>query len=348
MKALTILPGQPYSAELRDVPEPSSAEGDILCEMKMVGVCGTDFEITEGHYGEAPAGSDFLILGHESLGKVIEAPAQSPFRAGDLIVGFVRRPDPVPCPNCATGEWDMCRNGLFKEHGIKQLHGYASDRYRLNAEYALKLAPQLESVGVLLEPTSVVAKAWEQTLKIYSRSVVEPKVALITGAGPVGLLAAMIGVQKGFEVHVLDQMKDGIKPKLVQELGAFYHWDYADFEKDHLEFDVTLECTGAPALIFSLFNSIKPDGVLCLAGVSPSGRNFATDIGKLNLNIVLQNEVIFGSVNANRRHYAQAADFLGKANLAWLQKMITRQIPLANWQKAFKRESDDIKVVLVP
>jgi threonine dehydrogenase-like Zn-dependent dehydrogenase len=348
MKALTLIPGKTNSTQLREVAEPPLHEGGLLCEMLMIGVCGTDFEISSGKYGQAPEGSEFLILGHESLGRVIEAPAASEFKKGDLIVGFVRRPDPVPCRNCAKGEWDMCQNGLFQERGIKGLNGFASQRYRISEEYALKLDDRLESVGVLLEPTSVVAKAWEQTLRIASRSVVAPRTALITGAGPVGLLAAMIGIQKGLEVHVLDRVKDGPKPELVRALGATYHSDRADFAKLKLEFDVTIECTGAPELILQLFNDIPADGILCLAGVSSGGREFPTDIGALNLKIVLQNEVIFGSVNANRRHYELAAEALRKADLGWLQKVITRKVPLDRWEDAFKKEPTDIKVVLVP
>jgi threonine dehydrogenase-like Zn-dependent dehydrogenase len=348
MKALTVLPKKSSSLKLREVPEPELQNDDLLCEMLMVGICGTDIEISEGHYGEAPKGSEYLIIGHESLGRVIQAPAESEFKKGDLVVGFVRRPDPIPCAHCAIGEWDMCENDLYLERGIKGLHGYASDRYRLEEKYCIKLVPALAEVGVLIEPTSVVAKAWDQTFRIASRSKVQPKTALITGAGPVGLLAAMIGIQKGLEVHVLDHVEAGPKVDLVKELGATYHSDLQSLENTKIEFDVSLECTGVPEVILNLFQHIKSDGVLCLAGISSGGRNFPLDLGALNLKMVLQNELIFGSVNANRLHYELAQKYLLGAQPSWLKKLITRKIPLSEWESGIKKQKTDIKVVLVP
>src|SRR5919199_2884617 len=157
------------------------------------------------------------------LEEVPEPPAASGLAPGDLVVGIVRRPDPVPCPNCAAGEWDMCRNGRYTEHGIKGLHGFGSQRYRLDPAFAIRLDPGLESVGVLTEPTTIVAKAWDHIERIGSRAVWEPRVVLVTGAGPIGLLAALLGVQRGLEVHVVDRVTEGPKPALVADLGAHYH-----------------------------------------------------------------------------------------------------------------------------
>lgn len=344
MNALTFVPGTPDSVALRTVAEPDLCDGEILCEILNVGICGTDLEIRQGKYGEAPKGSAYLILGHESLGRVISSPVSSSFQSGDLIVGFVRHPDPVPCANCANGEWDMCRNGLYSERGIKWLHGFASERFRLTGKFSLKLNSSLERVGVLIEPTSIVAKAWEQVFRISARGSVPPRCALVTGAGPVGLLAALLGRQRGLEVHVFDLVKDGPKPELVRDLGATYHSSLDTLK--NLVFDATLECTGAPELIWNLFEQIQPDGILCLAGVSSGGRLFPSDIGALNREIVLQNELIFGSVNANRRHYEAAAKALTSANPAWLERLITRRVPLGRWQEAFQKEKTDIKVVL--
>ena len=139
------------------------------------------------------------------------------------MVGIVRRPDAVPCGPCAAGEWDFCANGEYTERGIKQLHGYGSERWRVEPEFAVKLDPELEDVGVLLEPTTVVAKAWEQIERIGARATFAPHRVLVTGAGPIGLLAALLAAQRGYEVHVLDQVTDGPKPELVARLGATYH-----------------------------------------------------------------------------------------------------------------------------
>src|SRR3954466_7689792 len=170
MQALTVQPGVSGSATVRDVPEPPEADGPVLVDGLAMGVCGTDIEISAGEYGVAPPGEDHLILGHESLGRVREAPPDSGLTTGDLVVGIVRRPDPVPCANCAVGEWDMCRNGRYTERGIKALHGYASERYRVHPEFAVGLEPDLDRVGMLLEPTTVVAKAWEHLEKIGHRA----------------------------------------------------------------------------------------------------------------------------------------------------------------------------------
>ena len=139
MRALTVVPGQADSARLDEVDEPDAGDGDVLVETRLIGVCGTDLEIVRGEYGWAPVGRERLILGHESLGRVLSAPATSGLAAGDLVVGIVRRPDPVPCANCAVGEWDMCRNGRYRERGIKELHGFASERQRGFADFLFAL-----------------------------------------------------------------------------------------------------------------------------------------------------------------------------------------------------------------
>ena len=212
MRAITVVPRQAGSARLDDVPEPDPSEGAVLVDGLALGICGTDGEIIRGEYAWAPEGEERLILGHESLGRVREAPEDSGLSAGDLVVGIVRRPDPVPCACCARGEWDFCRNGRYTERGIKEMHGYGSERWRVEPEFAVRLDPALEDVGVLLEPTSVVAKAWEQIERIGGRACFDARRVLVTGAGPIGLLAALLAVQRGYEVHVLDRVTDGPKP----------------------------------------------------------------------------------------------------------------------------------------
>ena len=116
------------------IPEPATGDGSVLVEAIAVGVCGTDVEIVEGKYGWAPPGKTRLVLGHESLGRVLDPDGSGSLREGLLVVGIVRRPDPVPCPNCAVGEWDMCRNGQYTERGIKQIDGFMSERWRIEPE----------------------------------------------------------------------------------------------------------------------------------------------------------------------------------------------------------------------
>ena len=270
MQAITVEPKKAGSAQLEDVPEPDMRDGAVLVGAIAVGVCGTDVEIVEGKYGWAPPGKTRLVLGHESLGRVVDPGPAGGLTKGDLVVGIVRRPDPVPCPNCAVGEWDMCRNGQYTERGIKQIDGYMSERWRIEPEYAMKIDHSLGILGVLLEPTTVVTKAWEQVVAVGQRAFWEPRTVLVTGAGPIGLLAALIGVQHGLEVHVLDRAESGPKPALVQALGAKYHTGTATtvgFEPD----DIIVECTGVGSVVTDAIQAVGAGGIMCLTGVGSGG-----------------------------------------------------------------------------
>ncbi|HEU5115379.1 MAG TPA: glucose 1-dehydrogenase [Isosphaeraceae bacterium] len=344
MRALTVLPGHGDSARLEEVPEPPIEDGPVLVQVLSIGVCGTDAEILSGKYGEAPPGRERLVIGHESLGRVLEAPGDSGLKAGDLVVGIVRRPDPVPCVNCAVDQWDFCRNGLYTERGIKGRDGYCSERYRIEPKFAVKVDARLGDLGVLLEPASVLAKAWMQIERIGARSEWAPKSVLVTGAGPIGLLAALMGVQRGLEVRVLDRVTDGPKPGLVKDLGATYH--RGDLNRAADGVDVVIECTGVSQLVFDVMGRTAPNGIVCLTGVSSGGRPLSADIGALNRAMVLENDVVFGSVNANRTHYEAGAEALAKADRAWLERLVTRRVRLDDWRQALDRQPDDVKPVI--
>lgn len=344
MKALTIVPGTPNSASIQNVPDPSPSDGVILVRALDLGICGTDFELISADYGWPPPGHRHLVIGHESLGRVEEAPANSGFAKGDLVVGIVRRPDPVPCVACAVGEWDMCRNGQYTERGIKERDGFASEMWRIEPEFAVKLDSGLRDVGVLTEPTSVVAKAWDHITRIGERAEWKPKTVLVTGAGPIGLLAALLGAQRGLEVHVLDRVKEGPKPELVQSLGGTYHT--GPVNDIGLAPDVIIECTGVASVIAETINHLGNDGILCLAGVSSHNQQVSLDLGTINRTMVLENTAIFGSVNANRKHWEMAEKALVQADRKWLAGLISRREPLDKWQQALQRHPDDIKVVI--
>ncbi len=345
MRALTVVPLQSGSLAVTEVPDPEPGPGELLVEGIALGVCGTDREIAGGEYGWAPPGADRLILGHESLGRVRSAPPDSGFAAGDLVVGIVRRPDPDPCPACGRGEFDMCRNGKYTERGIKEIHGYGSELWTVESDYVVKLDPELESVGMLLEPTTVVAKAWDHIERIGNRAWFGPRRVLVTGAGPIGQLAALLGVQRGLEVHVLDRVADGLKPDLVRQLGAHYHnTSIPEIAREAMP-DIIIEATGAAQLVLDAMEYNAPAGIVCLTGVSSGGHTLGIDAGQVNRQIVLENDVVFGSVNANRRHYEQGADALAKADRSWLEKLVTKRIPLERAAEAFD-PGDDIKVVL--
>lgn len=344
MKAITIVPGTPNSVSVQDVPEPPASDGAVLVRALELGICGTDFELISAEYGWPPRTGDHLILGHESLGVVEDAPGDSAFKKGDLVVGIVRHPDPVPCVACAVDEWDMCRNSKYTERGIKEINGFGAERWRSDPGFVVKLDPKLSDRGVLMEPTTILAKAWDHISHIGERALWKPKTVLVTGAGPVGLLGALIGAQRGLEVHVLDIVTSGPKPQLVQDLGGKYHTGPLD--KLGFSPDVIIECTGVASVIVEAINLLGNDGILCLAGVSSHGQQQTLDIGKINRTMVLENSVIFGTVNANRKHYQMAAEVLAKADPNWLARMISRREPLSNWKKAFERHPDDIKVVI--
>jgi threonine dehydrogenase-like Zn-dependent dehydrogenase len=342
MRALSVVPGRPETATVEDRPDPPATDGAVLVDGLLMGVCGTDVEIVKDGYGIPPAGATALVLGHESLGRVRQATADSGFAAGDLVAGVVRRPD--GCPACADDQWDMCLTGGYVERGIKGADGYGATSWRADPRFLVKLDPELGDLGVLLEPTSVVAKAWDQVDRIGSRAYWAPKTALVTGAGPIGLLAAMLGVQRGLEVTVIDLATDGPKPALVADLGAAY--SSKKVGELGLRPDVVIECTGVGQVVWECLDHTGPNAVVALTGISASRAEMQTQFTALNKELVLTNEVVFGSVNAGRRHYEQAAAALGAADKTWLQRLVTRRIPLDRWAESLTKGDDDVKVVI--
>lgn len=342
MQAVTVIPGRAGSVRLDNVLEPGAEFGSVVVEALAVGVCGTDAEIASGSYGWAPPGKERLILGHESLGRVVD-PGPSGFAVGEHVVGVVRRPDPVPCANCAVGEWDMCSNGGYTERGIKQLDGFMVERWRIEPEYAVRVDTSLGLLGVLLEPTTVVAKAWGHIIAIGQRTFWEGRTVVVVGAGPIGLLAALIGVQLRCDVHVFDRVTSGLKPTLVEELGASYHTGaIADLA---LSPDIVVECTGVGELVRQAIHATAPGGIVCLTGIGPPSASNA-DSSALATETVLKNLVVFGSVNANRRHYYRAAQVLARSDRSWLEQLVTRRVGPDDIERALERTPDDIKVVI--
>lgn len=345
MRAITIKPGEADSARLDTVDEPPASFGSVLVRALALGVCATDRHIVAGKVGEAPLFSERLVLGHESYGEVLEAPADSGFAPGDRVVGIVREPDPEPCPSCAAGEWDMCSNGHYVEHGIKRLHGFGAERFRLAPEFAVKAEPSLGDLAVLLEPASIVAKAWDHIERIGQRfRSWQPRRVLVTGAGPIGVLAALLGRQRGYEVHVLDRNEDGPKPALIRDLGAHHHTGPMDAVRP-LRPDIVIECTSAPPVIADALTVAGPNGIVCLLGQCGSHtRPF--DLGAFNDRLMMGNNVVFGAVNANRTHFDMAHEALLKADRDWLARIITRRVPLSKFGDALAKRAGDIKVVI--
>jgi threonine dehydrogenase-like Zn-dependent dehydrogenase len=237
----------------------------------------------------------------------------------------------------------MCTNGRYTERGIKGRDGYLSERWRIEPEYAVRIDSSLGLLGVLMEPTSVVAKAWEHVVRVATRAFWEPRTVLVIGAGPIGLLAAMIGVQLGFDTHVLDQVTTGPKPELVRQLGATYH--AGGLTDSGIRADIVIECTGVGQLVLDAIGAARPGGVVCLTGVGVDQQGLTVPAG-LARDMVLNSLVVLGSVNANRRHYRRAANRLAAADRSFLEGLITRCVTLDRWEDALQRRPDDVKVVV--
>ncbi|MDQ3874225.1 MAG: glucose 1-dehydrogenase [Actinomycetota bacterium] len=350
MKAVVIAPGTAHSDELVDLEEPTQHGGKAVVETLAVGVCGTDSELVEGRYGEAPANESRLVIGHESLGRVVHG--TDGLRAGQLVAAIVRRPDPVPCPNCAVDEWDMCLNGRYTERGIKGAHGFLAERYTEAAKFLVPVPDAVADVGVLVEPASVVAKGMEQVDRIQKRLRWEPKRAVVLGAGPVGLLAAAVARLRGFETVVYDRVNDGPKPDLARQLGAEYVHARDGLRRDldgEEQIDLIFEATGYSPLAFEAMDVVGRNGIVCLCGVSSGTRTLEVSADSLELEMVLENKVVFGTVNANRRHFEAAVGDLNTSERrwpGWLAQLITRRVPIERYADAFARAETEVKVLI--
>jgi threonine dehydrogenase-like Zn-dependent dehydrogenase len=369
--AMTVTPGRPSTADVTALDRPPG-RGSILVDGLTAGVCGTDREIVEHGMGYPPHGEDRLVLGHESVGRVREAPAGSQFATGDLVAGIVRRPEPDPCEACRAGEVDACLDGRYRSRGISGLHGYGATGWFLEPEFAVRLNPGLGERGVLIEPASVLAKAWEQIDRIASRSPRGEERILVLGAGPIGLLATLFSTRRGHETHVYDRADAGIKPELVRALGATYHQAQAhrthrtaasDLESIKANPTIVIDCTGVPALALGAVEQAAPHMIVCLIGLpeaaesrqrqgasgdgqEPLGALDAVASSTLVRTLVRRNGVLFGTVNAGHRHFQAADAALAATDRTWLDALITRRVPLSSWTAALRPRPDDVKVVV--
>jgi len=356
MRAVAVVPGRHGSAHLEDhAPDPEPAEGDVLVRVLEAGVCGTDVEIHEGLYGEAPPGSPFLVLGHENLGVVEASPSGAYVQPGDLVVATVRRPCPESCRPCANGQNDMCLTGHFTERGIRGRHGFMSERYAESPAYLVKLPAHLRPFGVLLEPMSVVQKGIDHAYRIQQRLSWEPRTAVVLGAGPIGILAAVSLRLRGLEVTVAAREVEGsFKDLLLREAGIHYSSTasvpLADLPGKTGPVDLVFEATGAVPVIFPAMRMLGPDGVCILSSVTGGPESVEVDLSTWNREMVLGNRVVFGTVNASRAHFESGARDLEIAEgrlPGWLARLVTRRLPFTDIATALVRRHEDIKTVLV-
>ena len=357
-----------------DVPEPELNSPDqLLIRVLEVGICGTDRAIVRGDAGEVPPGADYLILGHEMLGEVVAAGsgASADYAPGDLVVCTVRRPCRLPeCPTCAHGESDMCYTGKFTERGILHADGYMTSRIVESTEFTVKLPPELRPYGVLMEPTTVVEKAileavlvqhrldWVRELnneRAIARDWRFVRRALVAGAGPIGTMAAFLLRLHGVETHVTDIVPTGgYKASLVESIGARY-WNSletppAEIARQAGNLDLIVEATGVAPVAWELLGALGVNGVLVFTGVpGDRGGEFQVQGGHLMRQQVLWNQIVMGSVNANRSYFVHAVKDLTEIARRWpeaLAGVITAHHPMEDYESALTTQpKDEVKAV---
>jgi threonine dehydrogenase-like Zn-dependent dehydrogenase len=311
--------------------------------------CGTDREINAGEYGTAPDGFDFLVLGHENLGQVVEVGANvTEFQPGDTVVGTVRRPGKSLYD--VIGEQDMTTDSEYFERGISRLHGYFAEMYVENADFMVKLPPTLKEVGVLLEPLSIVEKGLQQAYEIQERAKIwSPKRAAVIGTGSVGLLTVMAMRMRNLEVHAFgkDTREGYLNADLCEEIGAKYYstaeTTVAETGKSVGGFDIILECTGYSPIIWDAAQGLAKNGVLILTSVTGGERTAEIASDKINIEFVLGNKLMFGTVNAAREHFALGVKDLALCeamHAGWLSKMLTHPVSgIENFAQIFQNLS---------
>ena len=349
MRAIAVTPGQKRSARVMDVDDPRPARGDLLVHGVRLGLCGTDHEINEGLYGMSPPGSDFLILGHESLGRIERGTDDLP--AGTFVVGLVRHPD--ECPNCRHGEPDMCLWGTYREHGIDELHGFGSEWWVDTPDFVVAVPAALCARGVLAEPTSIVEKAIRQAYGAQKRMFWDPQRAIVAGAGPIGILGALLLRLRGLQVTLFERSEKPERRALLARAGIAYAatsvTPLADIAAGAGHLDLAVEATGSAEVAFALMERIGVDGVLALTSVSGGDATGVVPIARLNRELVLGNKLVLGSVNANRIDYEAGVHDLQEIERRYpglLGSLITRRVPLAEAAPAVVHDPRQIKVVV--
>jgi len=354
MKAIVVKPGVVDSIHMRDMPDPKMKPDQVAVKMLRVGLCGTDAEINHGLYGKPPDGDEYLILGHENLGVVEEVGKKvKGWKAGDLVVSTVRRPC-GKCPNCKAGENDMCSSGLYTERGIMRRHGYMAEYYVEFPAFMNKIPKAVQDFAVLLEPMSVVEKGIDHAFLLQRRLTWKPTLGVVLGRGPVGLLAAAVLRARGMRTVVVGrEPASDLRAKIAVQLGA----EYVSVEKSSLldlpkqigPPDLVIEATGSARVVFDAMEILGPNGVLCLLSVTGGSGTNEEPIERINQLLVLGNQVVFGSVNANPRHFAMGVKDFVTIEKKWpgtLSKLLTNRIPWENHKSWFSERGSGIKSTL--
>jgi threonine dehydrogenase-like Zn-dependent dehydrogenase len=338
MKAIAVIPGKANSIHLREVPKPQveSVPGGrgVLVKLLRVGVDGTDKEINAAEYGAPPPGDEYLILGHESFGRVeAVGPNVTEFQAGDYVVASVRRPGSSPYDR--IGLQDMTTDDTYFERGINLLHGYLAEYYADSADFLVHVPKGLSRVGVLLEPSSVAEKAIGQAYEVQRRlRVWRPRRAAVLGSGTLGLLASLFLRLRGLQVTTFGlQEPPFLNSQLLDEIGVRYiSTKTSSLKAASVEFgpfDFILEGTGFSPLVFEAMEVLAKDGVLAMVSITGADRLIEVPADRINQGFVLGNKIALGSVNASREDFERAVLDLSQAELAypgWLAKLLTHPV----------------------
>ena len=360
MKAIAVKPGVPNSAHVVDMPKPSIDEisngRGVLVKVLRVGVDGTDKEINAAEYGAAPEGYDFLVIGHEGFGVVEEVGLNvHELNPGDYVVATVRRPGHSIYDLIGTN--DMTTDDTYFERGINLRHGYLSEFYVDDAEFIVKVPRGLKDVGVLLEPMTVVQKGVTQAYEIQRRlKVWRPKRAAVLGAGTIGLLATLVLKLRGIDVVTFGKTpRPYLNSDLIEELGAEYvstsDISVTEFAVKNGGFDLIFEATGYSPIVFDAIQALGKNGVLVLSSVTGGERTSEVPTDKINLEFVLGNKVMVGTVNANREYFESGVKDLSAAVLEygdWLKRLLTHKVEgLDNFQQLFEMLTAGTNVIKV-
>jgi threonine dehydrogenase-like Zn-dependent dehydrogenase len=349
MKAIAVLPGKANSVHLADLNKPSVNEvangRGALVRLLRVGVDGTDKEINAAEYGDAPDGYKFLVLGHESFGVVEEVgPNVTALKPGDYVVAIVRRPGMSIYDR--IGNFDMTTDDIYFERGISHLHGFLTEYYVDDAEYIVKIPQGLKHVGVLLEPFTVVEKGLAQAYEVQRRlKIWRPRRAAVMGAGTIGLLATLALRLRGIDVTTFAlSPKPNKNASLIEALGARYvctkETSILDEAGANGRYDLVFEATGFSPVVFDAMQVIAKNGVLVLSSVTGGDRKIEVPADKINLEFVLGNRVMVGTVNANRDHFEAGVRDMAQAEAeypGWLPQLLTTPVRgLDNYQRLFE------------
>jgi threonine dehydrogenase-like Zn-dependent dehydrogenase len=338
MKAIAVIPGKPNSVHLAELPTPSPDEipggRGVLVRVLRVGVDGTDKEIDAAEYGRAPDGDDFLVLGHEGFGQVEAVGREvTEVAPGDYVVATVRRPGGSLYDLIGTN--DMTTDDVYVERGISRRHGFLTEHYVDDVEFIVKVPRGLRDVGVLLEPLTVVEKGIAQAYEIQRRlRVWRPRRAAVMGAGTIGLLATLVLRLRGLQVTTFGlARKPFLNSELIEAIGGRYESTadvpILDGARKHGPFDLIFEATGYSPVVFESMQALGKNGVLVLSSVTGGDRHVEVPADRINLEFVLGNKVMVGTVNANREYFELGVRDLAQAEAeyaGWLQRLLTHPV----------------------